>query len=77
MMGCNQIQVESDSQEIIEACNGGGRWWSNEMIFFKIALEVSLLKYKHCPREANKLDYELASFFYFVIAFLEIGIMSL
>jgi hypothetical protein len=77
MMGCNQIQVESDSPEIIEACNGGDRWWSNEMIFFKIVLEVSILKCKHCPREANKLDYELVSFFILLIVFLEIGTMSL
>jgi ribonuclease HI len=63
-LGCNRLQAESDSTEVIEACNGGDRWWSEESAVFADCVDLSSsigeVSFKHCPREANGVAHELA-----------------
>jgi ribonuclease HI len=40
-LGCNRVQAESDSAEVIEACNGGDRWWSEELAVFADCVDLS------------------------------------
>jgi ribonuclease HI len=40
-LGCNRVQAESDSTEVIEACNGGDRWWSEESAVFADCVDLS------------------------------------
>jgi ribonuclease HI len=63
-LGCNRVQAESDSTEVIEACNGGDQWWSEESAVFADCVDLSssigVVSFKHCPREANRVAHELA-----------------
>jgi ribonuclease HI len=45
----SRAQAESDSSDVINACNGDERWWSEALAVF-------------CLREANKVAHELARF---------------
>jgi ribonuclease HI len=40
-LGCNRVQAESDSTEVIEACNGCDRWWSEESTVFADCVDLS------------------------------------
>jgi hypothetical protein len=64
--GCSRIEAESDSQETIKGCTGGDTWWSETCAIFVDCLDVTAglhdVKFKHCPREANKVADELARF---------------
>jgi ribonuclease HI len=63
-MGCNRIQAESDSLEIIDACSGGDRWWSEATAVFADCVDlvttIGDVSFNYCPREANKVAHELA-----------------
>jgi ribonuclease HI len=62
-LGCSRIKAESDSLETIEGCTGGDTWWSETSAILSGCLDLinglDDVKFKHCPREANKVD-ELA-----------------
>ena len=64
----NVVQAESDSMETIEACSGDESWWNEPAAIFAdcvdIMLQIGTASYKHCPREANKVSHDLASYSY-------------
>jgi ribonuclease HI len=63
-LGCNRVQAESDSTEVVEACNGGDRWWSEESAVFAdcvdLASSIGVVSFRHCPRDANEVAHVLA-----------------
>jgi hypothetical protein len=50
--------------ETIEAPKGDEVWWNESSAIFSnivnSALQISKVKFKHCPREANQIAHELA-----------------
>jgi ribonuclease HI len=65
-LGLNRVQAESDSTEVIEACNGEGRWWSDASTIYANCVDlvttIGSVSFSHCPREANHVAHEIASF---------------
>jgi hypothetical protein len=65
-LGCNNVLMESDSIETVEACSGDEAWWGeNSAIYIDYADLVALVgnaTFKYCPREANEAAHELARF---------------
>jgi hypothetical protein len=63
-LGCNNVQMESDSTETVDACSGDEPWWGESSAIFadcvNLAALVGNVFFKHCPREANKVAHELA-----------------
>ncbi|KAI5003235.1 hypothetical protein ZWY2020_030395 [Hordeum vulgare] len=49
-LGCNQVEAESDSLQLINFCNGQATWW--DVIF------------KHCYQSCNQAAHVLAYFCY-------------
>ena len=66
--GCSQIIVESDSPELIEACNGTIELWSPYTAIladcFQIAHAIGDIVFQPCPREAKKTAHNLARLCY-------------
>ena len=64
--GHNVVQAESDSLETIEACTGDESWWNESVAVFAdcvdLVAQIGSVTFKHCPREANKVAHELASY---------------
>jgi ribonuclease HI len=56
--------IESDSLELIQACNGEIEAWSPySLIMTECFTKVSILRgisFQHCPREANEVAHQLA-----------------
>jgi hypothetical protein len=56
--------MESDSTEIVEACNGTKAWWGESAAILTDCVDLALLlnlgSFQYCPREANKVAHELA-----------------
>lgn len=65
-LGCQQIIVESDSLEVIQACNGVIEIWSPYTAIlaecFQIAYQIGTVSFVHCFREANRLAHNLARY---------------
>lgn len=63
-IGCSPVIVESDSLELINACNGVIELWSPYTAIladcFQISQRIGNISFKHCPREANKTAHNLA-----------------
>ena len=63
-LGCQLVIVESDSLEIIQACNGVIEIWSPYSAIltdcFQKALCIGVVSFMHCPRYANRLTRNLA-----------------
>uniref|UniRef100_A0A8R7NW91 RNase H type-1 domain-containing protein n=1 Tax=Triticum urartu TaxID=4572 RepID=A0A8R7NW91_TRIUA len=63
-LGCQPVIVESDSLEIIQACNGVIEIWSPYSAIladcFQKALRIGDVSFIHCPRKANRLAHNLA-----------------
>jgi ribonuclease HI len=63
-ISCNNIIIESDSIETIEACTGEEIWWNESAAVFAdcvdLASEFDMLEFKYCPREANQVAHEIA-----------------
>ena len=63
-LGCHQVIVESDSLEVIQACNGVIEIWSPYTAIladcFQKAYRIGVVSFAHCPREANRLAHNLA-----------------
>jgi ribonuclease HI len=63
-MGCNNIQVESDSMETVEACTGEATWWNESSAIFADCVDLIALiggvQIQFCPREANEVAHEIA-----------------
>jgi ribonuclease HI len=63
-LGCSSIMVESDSLELIQACNGVIVAWSPYSAIlaecFMKASTINGISFHHCPREENKVAHEIA-----------------
>jgi ribonuclease HI len=63
-LGCHNIQIESDSTEVIQACSGGEVWWGEASAIFADCVDLASLigsvTFQHCPREANEVAHVLA-----------------
>jgi ribonuclease HI len=64
-LGCNNIIMESDSKETVDACTGSEIWWGESAAIFADCVDLAALidkvSFKHCPREANEVAHEIAS----------------
>jgi ribonuclease HI len=64
-LGCNNIIMESDSVETVEACTGAQTWWGESAAIFAdyvdLAALIDQVSFKDCPREANEVAHELAN----------------
>jgi ribonuclease HI len=64
LMGCNNIVMESDSLETVEACTGETTWWTTSSAIYvdcvDYAVNIGNVHYRFCHREANKVPHELA-----------------
>jgi hypothetical protein len=63
--GCNNVIMESESLEPIQACTGEDAWWGESLAIFVDCADLTSLidqaSFKHCPREANGVAHEIAS----------------
>jgi ribonuclease HI len=63
-LGCSSVVVESDSLELIQACNGESEVWSPyDAILTECFVKTSNMfniSFKHCQRDANQVAHELA-----------------
>jgi ribonuclease HI len=55
-LGCNDVIMESDSMETIEACAGLKHGGVNP----QLTTLIDKVSFQHCPREANEVAHELA-----------------
>jgi ribonuclease HI len=62
--GGDNVIMESDSLETVNACNGDEAWWGEESAIFAdcvdLASFIDKIQYRHCPREANEVAHEIA-----------------
>lgn len=67
-LGCNVVEAESDSREVINFCTGGTQWWDSAAAIYAECLDTANLigkvKFKHCRREANGVAHALAKHSY-------------
>lgn len=67
-LGCVPVIVESDSLELIQACNGIIEIWSPYTAIladcFQKAQRIGNISFQHCPREANMVAHNLAKHAY-------------
>jgi ribonuclease HI len=65
-VGCNNIQADSDSMDVIEACSGEEAWWNESAATYADCMDmvatIGSVSFSHCPREANVVADELARF---------------
>jgi ribonuclease HI len=63
-MGCNNIVMESDSLETVEACTGENTWWNTSSAIYAdcddYAINIGNVHYRFYHREANEVAHELA-----------------
>jgi ribonuclease HI len=66
LLGCNNVQAESDSTDVIEACSGEEAWWNDSAATYvnclDMAITIGTITFTHCLREANKVAHSLARF---------------
>jgi ribonuclease HI len=62
-LGCNNIQIESDSLDTVEACTGEATWWGQSSAIFADCVDLAALiggvQFQYCPREANEAAHDL------------------
>jgi ribonuclease HI len=67
-LGCFSVIIESDSLDLIQACNGVVEVWSPySAIMVKCFLKASSMKevlFQHCNRDANQVAHSLARHVY-------------
>ena len=67
-MGYHSIQIESDSTEVINACVGHDRIWSETSAIyadcFILAGMIGSVEFMHCVRETNEVAHSLAKYAY-------------
>jgi ribonuclease HI len=58
-MGCNNIQVKSDSMETVEACTGEAIWWNESSAIFADCVDLIALIYflRKSPDNINLGSY--------------------
>jgi hypothetical protein len=61
---CNNVQVESDSIETVQACTGEESWWGESSTIFADCIDLAIIignvKFQYCLREANGVGHKLA-----------------
>jgi ribonuclease HI len=65
IVGCSPVIVESDCLQLIDACNGADLWGPYTSILadcFQISQRHGVITFQYCPREVNKVAYNLARF---------------
>ena len=67
-LGYTSIQIESDALEVVNACSGQERMWSEATAIyadcFIIAGMIGNVEFTHCRWEANEAAHNLAKFSY-------------
>ncbi|KAF6994308.1 hypothetical protein CFC21_011040 [Triticum aestivum] len=67
-LGCNRVEAESDSLQVINFCNGQTTWWDIAAPIFGECLDTSnsigKVIFKHCYRSCNQAAHVLAHFCY-------------
>jgi ribonuclease HI len=62
--GCNNIEAESDSLEVIQLCSGEERIWNEAMaVYADILNQASMIgnvEFTHCGRDINSVAHEIA-----------------
>jgi ribonuclease HI len=65
-IGVTRVTIESDSLEVIQACNAEVEVWSpySAILYdcFSKAQEFDYIAFTHCIREANQVAHELARY---------------
>jgi ribonuclease HI len=64
-IGCNGVQADSNSIEVINACNGEDTWSLAAAIYadcVNYMEAIGKVTFHHCPRETNKVAHNLARF---------------
>ena len=65
-LGCNIVEDESDSMEVINFCSGSSQWWDSAAASYADCLDTANLigkvKFKHCLCTPNTAAHELAKF---------------
>jgi ribonuclease HI len=63
-MGVNNVIMESDSQEIVDACSRVDAWWGDASVIIldcmDLAAGIRKVSFKHCGRDANEVAHFLA-----------------
>jgi ribonuclease HI len=63
-LGCSNVQAESDSMEIIEACTWEETWWGESATIYAECVDLVILiggvQFHHCLREANEIVHEFS-----------------
>jgi ribonuclease HI len=63
-LGVNDVIMESDLLEIVDACSGADEWWGDAPAIFvdcmDLAAGIGKVAFKHCQREANEVAHLLA-----------------
>jgi ribonuclease HI len=63
-LGCNNVMMESDSLETIEARTGDEAWWGDSSAVFADCVDlcsmIDKISFKHCSRMANEVAHEIA-----------------
>jgi hypothetical protein len=67
-LGCNDVQVESDSTDVTDEFNGTQTRWSESAAIFadcvNLASNIDSITFDHISREANKVAHELARIYF-------------
>jgi ribonuclease HI len=62
-LGCNNVMMESDSLETIEACTWDEAWWGDSFAVFAECVDlcsmIDKVSFKHCSRTANEVAHEI------------------
>lgn len=68
-LGLNQVDVESESLQIINYCNGQTRWWDEATALFTECVDLGSMfgkvMFKHCLRSCTKVAHVLANYSYY------------
>ena len=63
-LGCSSAIIESDSVELVQACNGEIEvWTSHAAILAEIVMKARMMdtvEFRHCMRDSNQVAHELA-----------------
>ena len=65
-LGLPRVEAESDSQNVINLCDGQSKWWDAAAAIFAecidTATSIGKVIFSHCFRDANSVAHELAKF---------------
>jgi ribonuclease HI len=63
-IGCNSVEAESDSIEVIQICKGENRMWNEATAIYSDILaqaaSIGSVDFSHCRRDTNTVAHDLA-----------------